>query len=91
MSSSGSSAKKIEASCAARLFGWPERHSLVIGAVLIIITLAIYAPVRHYPFFDVDDDAYVAENAHVLAPLTLTNVEWGFTHRFCLNYDPVTF
>ncbi len=66
-------------------------QTLLLSLLLLVSTLALYYPVHRYPFIDIDDNLYVTENAHVLEPLSLSTVEWAFTHSFVLNYDPLTF
>ena len=74
-----------------RPMGWLKKPHVLLGIALIVATLAAYYPVHHYPFVDIDDNLYVSEDAHVLAPLGWSNLKYGFTHVFVLNYDPVTF
>lgn len=50
---------------------------IVLG--LIAITVAVFAPVRHFGFVPWDDPHYVYENAHVLRGLSWENVRWAFT------------
>ena len=72
-------------------FAWPQRQTLLLSLALFLATLALYYPVHHYPFIDIDDNFYVTENPHVLGALNLSTVKWAFTHPFVLNYDPLTF
>ena len=46
---------------------------------------------HHYPFFELDDYAYVTGDPHVLGALNWSTVKWAFTHSFVSNYDPLTF
>jgi tetratricopeptide (TPR) repeat protein len=55
-------------------------EQLVIAVLLAIVTLAVYAPARHYDFVALDDPLYVSENPHV-AGLTAQNVAWAWTNR----------
>ncbi len=64
---------------------------VVAIAALCIAILAVYYPVRHYPFFSVDDGLYVTSAPHVLSALDWGNVKWAFTHFFVSLYDPLTF
>jgi hypothetical protein len=48
---------------------------------LAIITIAAYAPVRHFRFVGLDDPSYVSENPFVLNGLTWVDVEWAFGLR----------
>lgn len=50
-----------------------------IGLFLIVITAAVYAPVRHHEFINFDDGGYVYENEHVQKGLTPDSIKWAFT------------
>ena len=57
----------------------PTAGSVWAAAVvaLILLVVAVYEPVRQYPFVNWDDADYVSENAHVLAGLTAETVTWA--------------
>jgi len=57
---------------------------------LIVATVTVYAPVRHYDFVLWDDPTYVSENPRVAAGLTLQGVSWAFTTGLMGNWHPVT-
>lgn len=57
---------------------------------LIVLVVAVYEPVRNYPFVNWDDADYVSENAHVLAGLTVETVKWASTANAAGNWHPVT-
>jgi tetratricopeptide (TPR) repeat protein len=67
---------------------WPPR--LLIWAALALAVLAVYAPVRSFPFVVYDDKAYVSENAAVLGGLSREGVVWAFTRSEQGNYVPLT-
>ena len=46
---------------------------------LIALNLAVFAPVRHYDFVQLDDPTQVSENANVAGGLTWAGVRWAFT------------
>jgi len=50
-----------------------------IGLFLIVITAAVYSPVRHHEFINFDDGGYVYENEHVQKGLTPDSIKWAFT------------
>jgi len=50
-----------------------------ISLLLIILTTAVYAPVRHHNFINFDDGLYVEANRHVQAGLTADSVKWAFS------------
>jgi tetratricopeptide (TPR) repeat protein len=54
------------------------------------VTIAVYAPVRHYPFVSFDDQLYVSENRQVAHGLTPTAIAWAFTTDRAANWHPVT-
>lgn len=84
-------AQPIEVRSYNRPFGWATTQKYALGFVLAILTLLVYSRVHSYPFIDIDDNYYVAENAHVLGPLNWSTVKWAFTHPFVQLYDPLTF
>src|SRR5688572_6422346 len=57
---------------------------------LILLVIAVYEPVRQYPFVNWDDADYVSENAHVLVGLTAETVRWASTANAAGNWHPVT-
>jgi tetratricopeptide (TPR) repeat protein len=71
--------------------GFAEPQTLLFGLVLLLSIFALYYPVHHYPFFELDDYMYVTGDAHVLGALHWSTVKWAFTHPFVANYDPLTF
>lgn len=66
-----------------------QRHILAC-ALLVIATLAVYWPVRHYKFVAYDDNDYVYDNAVVLKGLTWQGFEWSFVDRQANNWHPLT-
>ena len=55
----------------------PSRE-LLISALLVLVTCAVYWPVRHYDFVNHDDPVYVYENPQVLRGLSAAGVAWAF-------------
>src|ERR1039458_8041503 len=92
VSSLGLKPQQVESGPYNRPFGWVENHKYpLLCLVLVVATLALYYPVHHYPFFELDDYVYVTGDPHVLGPLDWATVKWAFTHSFVRNYDPLTF
>jgi tetratricopeptide (TPR) repeat protein len=58
--------------------------------VLVTAVLAVYAPVREYPFIQLDDNEYVFENPFVRSGLSRANVEWAFTAFHSGHWHPLT-
>lgn len=46
---------------------------------LIALNLAVFAPVRHFDFVQIDDPVQVSENAQVAGGLTWAGAAWAFT------------
>ncbi|MBF0536997.1 MAG: glycosyltransferase family 39 protein [Nitrospirae bacterium] len=57
---------------------------------LIVLTLSVYADVRHFDFVDIDDDGYVYQNQNVKNGLTWDNVILAFTTFEVHNWHPLT-
>jgi tetratricopeptide (TPR) repeat protein len=58
--------------------------------LLVGVTLAIYWPVVHCGFVQLDDPDYFAANVHVQTGLNLANIAWAFTTGFAFNWHPLT-
>jgi hypothetical protein len=69
--------------------GRPSRQ-IIIALALAALTLAVYAPVRHFDFVQVDDPLYVIENPNVRGGLTMDGIVWAFTTGRAANWHPVT-
>ena len=65
-------------------------RTMAIAVVLGGITLAAFWPVVHNDFVNYDDTAYVTENPHVLAGLSLANAGWAFRANCLGNWHPLT-
>jgi protein O-mannosyl-transferase len=59
------------------------------AVVLVIATLLVYLPAHRHPFFTMDDDQYVVNNARLKAPIG-DLVSWAFTTYDLANWHPVT-
>ena len=63
---------------------------ILLALLLAVATVALYAPVRHHPFVNYDDGAYVTRNDHVKAGLTRQSIMWAMTSYDAANWHPVT-
>ena len=63
---------------------------IMLGALLVLATLLLYARVAHHEFLDFDDNQYVARNVHVRTGLSLGNVVWAFNSFYAANWHPLT-
>jgi tetratricopeptide (TPR) repeat protein len=59
-------------------------------ALLIVLTLAVYWPVRHFEFVNCDDPVYVTENPVVQRGLTSAGVSWAFSNIDAEFWQPLT-
>ena len=64
--------------------------SAVIGLTLALVTAALYWPMLHHPFINVDDEQYITSNPHVQAGLTWPGIIWTFENREAANWHPLT-
>ncbi len=58
--------------------------------LLILLTVALYYPVRTHPFVNYDDNVYVTENVHIQNGLTWDTVTWAFATYDAGNWHPLT-
>ncbi len=56
----------------------PVSKILFISLFLLIVTFAVYSPVRNYEFINFDDNIYVTENKHVKNGLSAESIQWAF-------------
>jgi tetratricopeptide (TPR) repeat protein len=61
-----------------------------IGAVLLLLTLAVYWPVTRHAFINFDDPLYVTDNPVVQNGLSAEGVRWAFETRHASNWHPLT-
>jgi tetratricopeptide (TPR) repeat protein len=69
---------------------WLANRNWILSLLLVVTTVLVYLPVRHYPFVNYDDPDYVAQNPAVRAGLTWRGVEWAFTTMHASNWHPFT-
>src|SRR5579859_1485415 len=62
----------------------------IVCALLALVTLLVYLPVRHYAFTNYDDSDYVTQNAVVQSGLSWTGIKWAFTTTAANNWHPLT-
>jgi len=63
-------------------------YAIWLGLLLTVFIL--YSQVGQFDFVNYDDQAYVTDNAHVRAGLTLDNLHWAFTSVVDANWAPAT-
>lgn len=52
---------------------------LALGLLLVGVTIALYAPVRHFELTSLDDIAYLTRNTRMWAGLSAENLRWAFS------------
>ncbi|MFO0945902.1 MAG: tetratricopeptide repeat protein [Planctomycetota bacterium] len=62
----------------------------LLGIVICLVTLAVYAQSRYFEFVDFDDIGYVVANPRVLDGLTKEGVSWAFSDFRQANWHPLT-
>jgi tetratricopeptide (TPR) repeat protein len=72
------------------LFSSPEKRTVVLCLLLVVVTLALYNSTSSHPFVNYDDDRYITDNLHVRAGLTWDSIHWAFTSFDEANWHPVT-
>ena len=66
------------------------RSEIVICLFLIMATLAVYWPVKDYPFVTLDDPGYVTGNRRVKAGWSKEGFTWAFTTTHHRHWHPLT-
>src|SRR5258706_7372129 len=66
------------------------RLRLGLGALLVVLVLAVFAQVRGFDFLRFDDQTYVAKNPDVASGLTARSLVWAFTTGRAANWHPLT-
>src|SRR5450432_3804168 len=62
----------------------------IFAVVLAVITTAVYIPVHSHPFFNMDDQQYVVNNARIQNGFDGEMLAWAFTTYDLANWHPVT-
>jgi protein O-mannosyl-transferase len=66
------------------------QHTLILGLLLVVATLALYNPVSQNGFVNFDDDRYVTANSEIRAGVHLSTISWAFTSLDQANWHPLT-
>ena len=77
-------AKPAKAAASVKNLSWAAIVSLVV------VTIAVFADVRHHEFVAFDDPSYVTENPAVLKGVTWEGVRWAFTSVHAGYWIPLT-
>lgn len=68
----------------------PERWGFALALLLIVATVALYRPVKYYPFITYDDPEYVIRNYQIQSGPDWDMVQWAFTTFYASNWHPLT-
>jgi len=63
---------------------------LILIAVILALTLAVYAASTNYGFIHLDDYDYVLDNPNVTNGITYASARWAFTTFYACNWHPLT-
>src|SRR5579871_3525859 len=72
------------------LFSSARKRTVVLCLLLACVTLAIYNPVVHNGFINIDDNLYLLDNTHVHQGLTWSTIKWSFLSLEQANWHPLT-
>jgi tetratricopeptide (TPR) repeat protein len=61
-----------------------------VGVLLVVVTLAVFAPVLRNDFTSYDDRTYVSANRHIQHGVSAEAVRWAFTTTRAANWHPLT-
>ena len=67
-----------------------HKQAVGLSLALLVATIALYFPVLHHPFTNIDDQGYVYENLHVQDGLSWPTIKWAITTFDDNNWHPVT-
>ncbi len=65
-----------------------SRNSVLCG-LLVVVTIAVYAPTLGNRFIVWDDHEYVTANPHIRS-LDWTTIKWAFSSTYASNWHPLT-
>ncbi len=63
---------------------------MVICLSLALVTAALYWPMTHHEFVNLDDESYITDNPQVTAGLTGPGITWAFRTGYAANWHPLT-
>ncbi len=66
------------------------RNKIILSAILIAVTLAVFSQTANHQFINFDDPGYVTNNPVVKGGITAAGVAWAFTTTAMSNWHPVT-
>lgn len=73
-----------------QLFSSPAKRTFIYSLLLVLLVLALYNPVAHNGFINLDDNLYITDNVNVKAGLHWATVKWSFVTFDQANWHPLT-
>jgi len=67
-----------------------EKWGFALALLLIVATVALYRPVKYYPFITFDDPEYVIRNYQIQSGPDWDMAQWAFTTFYASNWHPLT-
>jgi len=67
-----------------------EKWAFALAFLLVVTTVALYHPVKRFPFITFDDRDYVTRNFQIQSGLDWDTVQWAFTTFYASNWHPLT-
>ena len=83
----------VQPGCSVKLkrqFSALQNTRLLICALLVALTLAVFLPITGHPFVVYDDEAYVFRNPNVQDGINADSLAWAFSSMECGNWHPLT-
>src|SRR5215831_1408646 len=77
-------------SAASDIFSSPGKRTVILSLLLFLVTLALYNPVVHNGFINLDDNLYVTDNPNVKAGLHWASLRWALFTCEQANWHPLT-
>lgn len=65
-------------------------RTTLLAVLLVVITVVLYAPVHHHPFFNLDDYLDVVDNTHIHNGLNWQTIRWSFAALNMANWIPLS-
>ena len=62
----------------------------IVSALLLVLSLLVYAPIAKHGFVNYDDNLYVYDNLWVKSGLSFESVRWALTAPVVGNWHPLT-
>src|SRR5436305_4977392 len=67
-----------------------QRKTIIISALLFVVTFGCFWPATRNAFINMDDIDYITQNPHVQAGLRWSTIKWAFTTFHAGNWHPLT-